>query len=275
MGALASVFFVVLVSLLVTRVATVALSLTGMSTESARFQARSAYFGVGFTTTEAESVVNHPVRRRIVMWLILLGNAGVISVVATLMLSFGGGGGEKGLRLLALFAGLVVLAILFSTRAVDRALNPLIRRMLTRWTEIHVADYADLLELEGDYEVTELQVEPGDWLSGKTLGELKLRDEGVIVLGVHRGRDYIGTPNGLARVCPDDRLILYGREERLIELDRRTAADGDAAHAGAVAEQREIDAEELEIEDTIPHPPPGEPTAPSPPAAPASTSPPA
>ena len=34
------------------------------------------------------------------------------------------------------------------------------------------------------------------------------------------------------------------------ELDRRTAADGDAAHAGAVAEQRAIDAEELELEGT-------------------------
>jgi hypothetical protein len=248
MAALATVFLVVLVSLLITRVATVALSLTGMSTESARFQARSAFFGVGFTTTEAESVVSHPVRRRIILWLILLGNAGVLSVVATLVLSFGGDGGQKGLRLVVLFGGLAVLLFVFSTRLVDRMLNPLIRRMLTRWTEIHVADYADLLELEGDYEVSELAVEPDDWLAGKTLGELKLRDEGVIVLGIHRGSDYIGTPNGRARIAPADRLILYGREERLIELDRRTAADGDAAHAGAVAEQRAIDAEELELE---------------------------
>ena len=248
MAALATVFFVVLVSLLITRVATIALSLTGMSTESARFQARSAFFGVGFTTTETESVVNHPVRRRIILWLILLGNAGVISVVATLMLSFGGDSSQKGLRLLALFGGLAILLFVFSTRAVDRALTPLIRRMLRRWTAVHVADYADLLDLEGDYEVSELEVEPGDWIAGKSLSELKLRDEGVIVLGIHRGRDYIGTPNGHARIAPADRLILYGREERLIELDRRTAADGDAAHAGAVAQQRAIDAEELELE---------------------------
>src|SRR4051794_6231831 len=107
MAALATVFFVVLVSLLITRVGTIALTLTGMSTESARFQARSAFFGVGFTTMEAESVVNHPVRRRIVLWLILLGNAGVISVIATLMISFGRGGGQEGLRLLILFGGLI------------------------------------------------------------------------------------------------------------------------------------------------------------------------
>ena len=35
---------------------------TGTSSELARFQARSAFTGVGFTTSEAESVVLHPVR---------------------------------------------------------------------------------------------------------------------------------------------------------------------------------------------------------------------
>ena len=53
MAAIATVFVVVIVSLLVTRVATVALTLTGMSREMVRFQARSALTGVGFTTSEA------------------------------------------------------------------------------------------------------------------------------------------------------------------------------------------------------------------------------
>ena len=40
------------------RVATIALVGTGMATESAAFQARSALMGVGFTTAEAEGVIN-------------------------------------------------------------------------------------------------------------------------------------------------------------------------------------------------------------------------
>jgi hypothetical protein len=55
---------VLVLSLLITRVATVALTMTGLSQEAARFQARSAFTGTGFTTKEAEDVVNHPVRRR-------------------------------------------------------------------------------------------------------------------------------------------------------------------------------------------------------------------
>src|SRR5204862_7988845 len=88
MVALISVLIIVLLSVLVTRVATVALSLTGMSRESARFQARSALTGVGFTTTEAEDVVNHPVRRRLVGGLMLLGSAGLVTADASPILSF-------------------------------------------------------------------------------------------------------------------------------------------------------------------------------------------
>ena len=64
MAAIASLLIVLTISLMVTRVATMALVLTGMSREAARFQARSAFSGVGYTTREAEDVVSHPVRRQ-------------------------------------------------------------------------------------------------------------------------------------------------------------------------------------------------------------------
>ena len=69
MIAVLTLVVVVLLSLVITRMATVALTLTGMSSEAARFQARSALTGAGFTTSESEAVVNHPVRRRIVLFL--------------------------------------------------------------------------------------------------------------------------------------------------------------------------------------------------------------
>ena len=68
-----SLLLVLTFSLVVTRIAAVALVHTGLGLEAARFQARSAFTGVGFTTDESESLVNHPVRRRIVMGLMLVG----------------------------------------------------------------------------------------------------------------------------------------------------------------------------------------------------------
>jgi len=49
-----SLLMVLTLSILVTRIATVVLTHTGLARESAKFQARSAFTGVGFTTTESE-----------------------------------------------------------------------------------------------------------------------------------------------------------------------------------------------------------------------------
>src|SRR5699024_9833199 len=83
-----SLFIVVFLSVLITRIATIALTHTGLSRESARFQARSALTGSGFTTSESEKVVSHPVRRRIILLLMLIGNAGIVTAVSSLILTF-------------------------------------------------------------------------------------------------------------------------------------------------------------------------------------------
>src|SRR5436190_19430570 len=94
MVALVSVLVIVLLSLLITRVATVALSLTGMSRESARFQARCALTGVRFTTADAVKNVRHAVRRRIDGCLLPVGSEGLVTPVGSLVLSLNHSGGQ-------------------------------------------------------------------------------------------------------------------------------------------------------------------------------------
>lgn len=89
-----SLLVVLVLSLIITRVATIALMQTGLTRESAPFQARSALTGAGVTTNESERVVNHPIRRRVVMWLMLVGNGGLVLVAALLILILGGGGDQ-------------------------------------------------------------------------------------------------------------------------------------------------------------------------------------
>lgn len=240
MIALASLIVVVLLSLLVTRVATVALVLTGLSRESARFQARSALSGVGFTTGEAEAVVNHPVRRRVVMLLMLLGSAGVVTVLGTLFLSFANADFEQRERRIAILLGALVLLLALARSAwVDRRLSSLIGRALNRWTDLEARDYAALLHLAGRYAVMEMAVGEGSWLADRGLRDLDLRSEGVVVLGVSRADgSYVGVPRFDTRIEPGDTLITYGTSERLCEIDRRPAgAEGDRRHDEAVARQ--------------------------------------
>jgi hypothetical protein len=249
MAALISVFVVAAISIVVTRIGAIALTHTGLSREVARFQARSAFLGVGFTTNEAEAVVNHPVRRRIVSALILLGNVGIVSAGASLVLSFTRATGEQAAARAGVLAiGLLVLVLLVRLPAVSRALSHAITAALRRWTDLEVRDYEELLELAGDYGVMELLVEEGDWLADGTLGELGLRDEGVVVLGLRRpGGEYVGAPGSSTAIRAGDTLTIYARTSRLCELDERRPGDqGDLAHRDAVAEQDAIEAAEAE-----------------------------
>lgn len=247
MVALSGLLVVILVSLVITRVATVALTLTGISRESARFQARSALSGVGFTTGEAEAVVNHPVRRRVVMVLMLLGGAGTVTVIGALFLSFANAdASQRTTRLAMLLGGLLAVWLLARSAWVDRRLSKVIARALKRWTDLDARDYAALLHLSGRYTVMEMAVNAGDWVADRTLGELALRDEGVVVLGISRPNGtYLGAPRFDTEIRAHDTLVLYGRSPRLCELDRRPAGPlGDARHAAGVDEHRTLLIEE-------------------------------
>lgn len=240
MIAIATLLIVVTVSLVVTRVATVVLVATGLSREEARFQARSALSGTGFTTAEAESVVRHPARRRVVMTLMLLGNAGLVAAASTLILGFrGGSAGQLSLRVVELVAGMLLVVFVSRSRRVDRVLTDVIARFVNRHTTLVRRDLSGLLQLSGDYSVGELAVMPGDWMAGRRFADLALRDEGVAVLGLTRANGrYIGAPNGATEVLPGDVLIVYGRSSSLAELDdRRLGPTGDRRHHDAMHRQ--------------------------------------
>lgn len=254
MIAVITLLLIVALSLLATRIATTALILTGLSRQSARFQARSALTGAGFTTGESEHVVNHPVRRRIVMGLMLIGSAGIVSAIATLSVSFVGDQSSTQVvqRLAMLLGGVVVLLLLSRNERVDIWLQRVISRFLRRHSDLDVRDYAALLHVHGEYSVSELEVEVGDWIAGRSLADLALSDEGVLVLGVQRGAQaYLGAPRGDSRVEAGDVLIVYGPGQRIEDLDRRPAGpEGDAARTAAVeAQQREEELEERGIEE--------------------------
>ncbi len=216
--------------------------LTGLSREVARFQARSALTGTGYTTTEAELVVNNPVRRRIVMTLMLLGSAGLVTVIATLILSFANADREQAFeRLGVLIVVLGVMLLISRRRFADRWLNRMIGMGLSRWTDLNESGLADLLHLGGDYGISEVAVDDHDWICGRTLGDLNLRAEGVAVLGlVCLNGTYIGAPVFEMKTRPGDTLILYGPTGRLEDLDHRRAGnEGERARVSAVAEQLE------------------------------------
>ena len=228
-------------SLLVTRIGAVALTLTGMSQDAARFQARSAYTGVGFTTLESEQVVNHPVRRKIAGILMISGNIGIAVVIASMMATFAAGSDGGYWHFAVLFIGLAALWIITTQKWFDETIEAAISWSLRKWTTLDVRDYVSLLHLADGYVVLEIVVNDGDWVGEKPLAESQLALEGVLVLGIHRANgNYVGSPNGNTKISVGDNLTVYGPIERLEELDlRKKGYFGDRAHQIACETQEE------------------------------------
>lgn len=232
--------------LLITRIATVALTFTGVSKDLARFQARSAFTCCGFTTSESERLMDHPVRRRIVMFLMLLGNGVVVMAISSLIpvfLDVGSEGvrsQELALRLLLLVAGIAALWALSISKWIDNRMSAIIAWALRKFTRLEVLDYHSLLHLSEGYSVTEIQAGEGCWLVGNNLSQLRLADEGIQVLGIRRADgEYIGTPTGTTYIRNGDTLLTYGRAAQLSELEtRRAGPEGDRAHEFRVQEQQ-------------------------------------
>ena len=256
--AICTLLFTISLTLLVTRVAAVALTLSGVSAEIAQFQARSAFTGAGFTTTESETIVNHPVRRKIVSSLMLIGNIGMAGVIASVIATFTYDTEKTNwpMRIGVLVAGITLLFLLARSRFLSRIISKMIERALLKWTSLDIRDYVSLLHLGAGYVVLELQVNEGDWVEGKPLSESRLSSEGVLVLGIHRtGGKYVGSPVGTTMLETGDSLTLYGPIDRLQELDlRKRGHDGDRAHRIAVQAQKEASKDEITDAETDNHP---------------------
>lgn len=249
MGAVITVLIVLACSVTVVRFATVGLTMTGLSRDLAHFQALSAFTGSGFTTRESEDIVNHPVRRRIVMHLMLLGNAGIVIAMASVLLSFLNTSRDGNdwsavwwYRLLVLSAGIAVLWLIASSRHYEQATWRINQWALSKWGSVELHDYTRLLRFSRNYVVWELHVQPGNWLAGKTLAESQLANEGVLILGIERANgDYIGAPRGRTRIEANDQLIIYGQQETLADLDtRQPGMMGNLHHVIAVTRQLDV-----------------------------------
>ncbi len=251
MLAVFAVLLVLSLSIVIVRVATVGLSMTGLSKDLAHFQAVSAFTGSGFTTRESEEIVNHPLRRRITVHLMLLGHAGIAVAISSVILSFVNTGNESWLkltwvRLTVLSGGGLLLWLVASSEYLERVMWQITSVALRRFAHLQLHDYTRLLRISSDYVVSELEIRDDDWLAGRTLEETQLAREGVLVLGIEQpDGTYLGAPHAETKIMPGDCLIVYGKQAALLDLDtRRADIEGNMHHVMAVTRQLDVLEEE-------------------------------
>ncbi|MGI9205400.1 MAG: hypothetical protein ACR2Q3_15395 [Woeseiaceae bacterium] len=214
MGAALSIFVLLSISVFIIRVAAVALRYTGLAETTARFQALSAFTGTGFTTSEAETVVNYPIRRRIVSLLIIIGNMGLVTVFAALVASLVHTDGEVAAvvtQLIWLAAGLALLWFLMLNKTADRILCAWIGKLIDSTTILGRRSFHRLLQIGDGYSVCEHHY-PAHWLNDLTrtarsrLDRLKLQ-----VLAIQSpGGELLDSLEDLNGLTTEHTLILFG-----------------------------------------------------------------
>ncbi len=209
----------IIASFIVIKIAAIALMLTGMEEKKAAFQALSAFTGTGFTTREAESVVNYPSRRRIIMILMVLGKSSLVVVLASLLSSFFM---AEGLNLvfyiLALIVGVYLLYFLWSRSKLAEKWN---FRLAERFRHLKVLEektVEDILQVDPEYGVVEVRVRTSSDAVGKTLAELALSQKGMLVLNVRRAGGLIPAPAGDQEIRAEDLLLIYGHRGKIREM---------------------------------------------------------
>lgn len=213
MGAGLTLLVLSAVSMVFVRIASVALRLTGLPDHIARFQSISALTGAGFTTTESEAIVNFPIRRRVIVGLMLFGNLGLVSVAATFIVAFSNKVGDlnaMAVQIITIVAAIVFIIVFMSRKTLDRLLCRFIRRVLQNLTDWEQEHYRILLALDDEYTLSE-HVYRGD--GPRTLNEIIPADARINVLSEQGSeRRHIDETGPETPVDQNETLVCYGRE---------------------------------------------------------------
>jgi len=222
-----------IVSFIVVRIGAIAFQLTGLEWSLAKFQALSCFTGTGFTTREAELITSNKQRRKIASALIILGNAGLVIMIATLAGSFVPQEtiisklSESFLPFhippyLVIWVNLGIIVVLvyliykvFTHEKFARKLTNFLRRKIIKKEIFKRVSFEELLLATGGYGVSRIAVCADSPILNKMLAKTDLRRHDITVLAIVRGEQTIPNPPADTEILLDDELICFGKLENI------------------------------------------------------------
>ncbi len=217
-----------LVSVIAVRIGAVAFNLTGLEWKVAKFQALSCFTGTGFTTRESELILASPRRRRIATYLIVIGHAGFVAMIATFANSIRPSLVLTRLDLpflrsfvppqllplinLLIIAGAVYALVRFVPHtAAARKLTVLAKKKLVGKKLVPPEKFEEIFVAPGGFGVSRVDIEASSPVHGKTLAEADLRKHGITILVIERGMTTIANPPSDTRIRAGDTLLCFGK----------------------------------------------------------------
>lgn len=228
-------FVTIAISFFVVRIGSIAFELTGMQRDQARFQSLSCFSGTGFTTAEAELITSHPQRRRIASYLMILGNAGLVTLIATFANSIRPvtileqfnfftiplpipAYLSPYINILTIVIGTYIIYKIFTkTRLIDRLTGKIKERMVEKKI-IKPEKFTELLVAPEGFGLLQFDLRAGNPMIGKNLKHLKLKESEIQIIMIERAEEMIAIPKGDAVLALNDKLTCFGRLQKIKEL---------------------------------------------------------
>ncbi|MBU2540468.1 MAG: TrkA C-terminal domain-containing protein [Candidatus Omnitrophica bacterium] len=205
--------FIIVALSAIMEIAATALKLTGINLHIARFQALSALTGTGFTTREAESIMEHRQRRIIIMILMIVGPIGFLTILGSVLVSI-----REDIFLYELLSILVVIFIIlriFKSKFIGSIFHKIVERQIKKRRLFRKVILEEVLTLDENLGVCEFIVTENSKVVEKKLLDTNFKNEGFIVLAIERGDGVLSAPKGSETIQKGDRLVVFGNVKNM------------------------------------------------------------
>lgn len=213
-------FFAVLgIILLIIEVIAIIFKVTGLGLDRARFQVISILTHTGFTTKESELIVQHPLRKRIASYLMIVsyvGQATLISVIVNMIRD------KNGITNFIIILVVLSFIILFFVRnkffltRFDRIIEKRVLHQMKVNKKYRNVD--EVLKLNDEYGVAEIIIGENSPLCNRTLKDSNLKEQYIQVLNIDKGSRMVHFPRADFIFEEGDKITVYGKIERIKEL---------------------------------------------------------
>ena len=209
------IFFIIIImiSFIVVRIGGIAFELTGLGWSVAKFQALSCFTGTGFTTKESELISKNPQRRRIASYLMILGHAGLVTLIATFANSLQQV--QKWhfsiINLAIMGVSIFIINLIFSHSKLGKNFTTHIEKYLIKKDIVKPIYFQELMTTPDGSGIACLEINKHSQIYHKTIEQIKEIIPDLNILTIIRDGKWQNDPPLDTKILLTDNIICFGK----------------------------------------------------------------
>ena len=218
------IMVVIMIWMIVTKIFSVLLQITGLPKNIANYQSFSLFTNCGFTTSESETITNNKIRRKISLACMITGNffsVIIVSLIVNMISSFSLEHGKETYIIALIACGIfVIILLILQLPIIKNFINNVIQGIVNLVVnKAHEENIITIIENIGKNAVVEIHLHKmPSVLDGKTIHESKLKSKyDINILSIKRHKRLINITRNTF-VETNDVLLVFGEYSNIVEI---------------------------------------------------------